>query len=188
MYCDLTYINWNVVSGQSNYTYSNKISGRICLDLPFEQFPISAQMNIQFIGTFLVAVSLWCLPMQLSLHLADPNPTRQSSFSWASIPYHRLLYLCCQVSLFSPKLPKLFSPLALLWLDNGQVTKTSPSQEKQHICGLSFSSVALLQAFNHLGTKNYVFAIVRDITVYFRHGIEASALFAHSCVAMAVQR
>lgn len=142
MYCDLTYINWNVVSGQSNYTYSNKISGRICLDLPFEQFPISAQMNIQFIGTFLVAVSL-CLPMQLSLHLADPNPTRQSSFSWASIPYHRLLYLCCQVSLFSPKLPKLFSPLALLWLDNGQVTKTSPSQEKAHLwafilfCGIT---------------------------------------------------
>lgn len=158
-----------MVSGQSNYTYSNKISGRICLDLPLEQFLVSAQMSIQFIGTFLAAASLWCLPMQLSLHLADPNPTRQSSFSWASIPYHCLLYLCCQVSLFSsPKLPKLFSPLALLWLDNGQVTNTSPSQEKQHICGLSFSSVALLQAFNHLGTKKLCLCYCRGYYSVFQ--------------------
>jgi len=70
-----------------------------------------------------------------------------------------------------------------------QVTKTPQSQEKQYICGLPFSaSVALLHAFNHLGTKNSGFAIVRVITVYFKHDVEATALFSHNCVAMAGQR
>lgn len=87
---------------------------------------------------------------------------------------------------FELRFPTLFPPLELLCSDHGQVTNTPQSQEKQHIC--SFSSVALLQAFNHLATKNYGFATFRDIALYFRHGVEAAALFGPSCVAMAVQR
>lgn len=152
------------------------------------QFLILAQINIWFTSTFLVAAPLCCLLVHLPLSLLDPNPTRQNSLSWDSISCHHLLYLCCHESLFScPELPKLrfctlFLALALPCFGHGHIIKTFQSREKQHVFGASFFLVALLQASNHLGTKNYAFAIVRDITVCFRHGIEATVLFAQRCI------
>lgn len=126
---------------------------------------ISAQISIQIISTLLVAApfsfvsgvapsSFWCKSHKAKLPFTDQ-------------PF--LLYLCCHKNLFSsPKLSELrfsalFPPLELLCFDHGQATKTPQSQERQHIC--SFSSVALLQAFNHRGTKSYGFATLGDIAM-----------------------